>query len=343
MLSKFEHDALEQDESFEDNDEDEEGDDLAGRLGGVDLDSISSTDLWSLLSPAERDSFLKAVRNPRSASAQELLQAVDVQSDVILPWWEAPEALTNEEPVEDASKSKKYGKRPVVAQLPVSLLRRPQGPDAGPPLLYNICAVLTAYAYVTRHFGASPLCSLREDSASARQLMRALVPSLADRHSRVLFDSMDAVVTDLWPRLVGTEKAERASFVLFLRDAAQLLAPRRVAVLDSDHDLDIETSPHRNTLAALSDLIAFFQSQTSAKGTPLTAKLQFYAAHIAALPAPLLAGFSAEVAARARHVEAEAEGDAAIGTVSASSRENSESTTTDAAQIAKSRPVIEEL
>ncbi|KAI5123498.1 hypothetical protein M0805_006658 [Coniferiporia weirii] len=353
MLKKFEEDAQELDEPLKD-DEDDAEDDLAEKLADVNLDIVSYDELWSLLGPAQRESFLSAVHDPKSAAARELLSSADLQDDITLPWWDAPEVTGDEDENTGAVRAtspKNYGKRPASAQLPEALLRRPSGPDAGPSLLYNICAALVAYAYATRRLGVSPLVGASDDDTT-RSLVRPLVPFLSDRHARTLFESMDAIVADLWPRLVDGDSEERAgaraSFVLFLRDAARLLAPRRVAVLGSNGGIDAgrtaggsgfdpETHPQRDALCALSDLGALFMR--GGRATPASAKLQFYAAHVAALPAPLLAAFSAEVAARARSIEAEGEGEVGVENARPSDGAGKE----PERQVLKTGPVIEEL
>ncbi|THG99659.1 hypothetical protein EW145_g7224 [Phellinidium pouzarii] len=350
LLKKFEDGEKELDNPLTDgSDDDGEGDvgekdDLAERLGGVDLDAISPAELWEILTPAERTSFMSAVQDPQSESAQELLHSAGLQDEGALPWWEAPEAPEDEDEDEteigqtvhgNTKKMKKHRRQPVLIQLPEALLQRPGGTDTGPLLLYNICAVLIAYAYTTRYLGKSPLTSKSTDTdldaASVRQTMRNLVPFISDRRARALLESMDAVVTDMWPRLVDSEgeertgsgaKAGRETVVLVLRDAARLLMPRRVAVFDNDntvgeagagnnHNRNLETHPHRNFLRALSDLVVLFRHQgvegAETKETPTSAKLLFYAAHVASLPTALLVGFSAEVAARAQRIESETE------------------------------------
>jgi hypothetical protein len=129
---------------------------------------------------------------------------------------------------------------------------------------------------------------------------------------------MDAVILELWPRLVGSEKASHTSFTLFFRDAAALLTPHRVIsledppdTLEGDKTPRLELLPQRNALFALSDLIRLFRAERDGRtnDTPTSARFCFYAAQIAKLPTPLLAAFSAEVGSRAKSLEREAEGD----------------------------------
>lgn len=203
----------------------------------------------------------------------------------------------------------------------------------------------TAYAFVTRHLGASPLFQTNdEDSIEAsHDLMRSLVPFVTKRSS-ILFSSMDDVVSEMWPRLVSDERGDRASFVMVLRDAARLLTPERVAVVDdsnNSHSDNIGKLPQRDALLALSDLIALFRSRASGiKETQTTMKLRFYVAHIASLPVDLLAAFSAEVGARARSLEVEGEMEAQTSSIPPESRS---SVTSPEDLKDRKRPIIEEL
>ena len=135
---------------------------------------------------------------------------------------------------------------------------------------------------------------------------------------------MDAVVLDLWPRLVDSGKMDRSSFSLFVKDASKVLSPKRVTSIDESKlkspsplpppsdtsaKLVLETLPQCDTLLALSDLIHLFRtvknSTAKAADTPASAKLLFYAAQVATLPLPILPAFGAEVGARACTLEAE--------------------------------------
>ncbi|EJD07314.1 uncharacterized protein FOMMEDRAFT_137674, partial [Fomitiporia mediterranea MF3/22] len=326
------------------DEEDEDGDDLAERLGSIDIESASASDIWNALTPEERKDFMNKFRDPTSTSAQEFLRSAGLEADIILPWWLAPDVPLDEDV--RTSRTQKYGERPKMEIIPDALLSRTSGPHTGPPLLYNICAVFIAYAYVTRHLGISPLSALRDEDekSSARQLMRELAPFLVDKRSTTLFVSMDDVVTDSWQRLVGSQKTGRTSFVVLLRDAARLLAPRRVTVVESSitrSSSGLEETPQRDALLALSDLITLFTIRGGvAKETPASHKLRFYAALIASLPAQLLAAFSAEVSARARSVEVEGQ-----QFVQASEDPSSELRTSASKERVrtKPRPVIEEL
>ena len=171
---------------------------------------------------------------------------------------------------------------------------------------------------MTRFVCISPLSTsddgkLSEDSLTARQLLRELIPHVTDKVSRILFTSMDAVILDLWSRLVDSGKVDRKTFHLFVRDAATLIKPKHVVTLEGiqtetkDVSVRLETLPQNTALYALSDLVTLFATNKDGKqkSTPAAAKLVFYAAQIASLPPPILTAFSSEVEARARALEAE--------------------------------------
>lgn len=149
--------------SLEELEEDEEDNDLASRLEGIDLgelptfrleifesnyptESVPPSKLWELLTPEERDAFMKSMEDP--TSAQSLMQSEAFEGAITSPWWEDSQS-TLDLPDSDGLRKKvrpmsmkRIGKKPELMSIPDQLLRRPPGPDMGPPLLYNICAVL---------------------------------------------------------------------------------------------------------------------------------------------------------------------------------------------------------
>ena len=55
------------------------------------LESASHHALWSILTPDEREKFTRAVENPSSELAQQLLShSEELESKRLAPWWEAP-------------------------------------------------------------------------------------------------------------------------------------------------------------------------------------------------------------------------------------------------------------
>lgn len=87
-----------------------------------------------MLKPDEREKFMKALDNPESELAQQLLASEELDSNRVDPWWEAP--IFEEESPNHTNK--RFGKKPELMALPSAL---PKIPSTGSPLLYNICAL----------------------------------------------------------------------------------------------------------------------------------------------------------------------------------------------------------
>ncbi|KAH9951174.1 hypothetical protein B0H21DRAFT_355876 [Amylocystis lapponica] len=203
---------------------------------------------------------------------------------------------------------------------------------AGPSLLYNLCAICTAYAYTTRHLAMSPLSSVdpaEPQIEDARGTIARLVPFLTDRRSKTVHWTLSSVEIDLWSRFEPGSMTP-AFFSLLLRDAATLLQPSSVTVLSSaapnDHSqayMESESHPNAHTIRVLSDLSALFdvppsaaspsadhaqsrpESKVQQKASTATHKLTFYAAHVFRTPTPLLRALAAEVRVRAEVIEHE--------------------------------------
>ncbi|BEI81051.1 hypothetical protein CcaverHIS002_0202110 [Cutaneotrichosporon cavernicola] len=161
MLRRFEEGAAEGEDVLAaleaENDEDE--DDLAAALEGVDLDTVDSNELLRRLPPAHRDAFLAAISDPESAAARALLHSAveggegERDGPSVLPWWEAG-------PDDD---------KPCAAQPPdipsdvVGAINPP--PGVGAKLVYNLVALCMAYVHA--------LMSLRLPSLAPEYLTAA--------------------------------------------------------------------------------------------------------------------------------------------------------------------------
>ncbi|KAF9816006.1 hypothetical protein IEO21_04256 [Rhodonia placenta] len=328
-----------------DDDDDDEGDgvDLAERLGGLDIESASYDQIWDALTPAEHEKFMKALGDPTSDMAQQLLASDELGNVRTEPWWEAPMDLETDVQVAESStpsnrssllQAKKFGTKPKLMVIPASMVSPPVAGKT-PLLLYNICALCIAYAYVTRHFATSPLTKFPPsdpDRADAFRIISKLVPFLTDRKSKTIHPTLSSVVTDLWSRFDSGEMTS-PFFSLLLHDAAALLRPSTVVEVlfsvsgdprsDGSYP-ELESHPNTNVLRALSDLSALSgddllsqstkssPSSSSSKTTTSTAKtdhvthkLTFYAAHIVSAPPLLLRALAEETAARANAVARE--------------------------------------
>lgn len=82
--------------------------------------------MWSLLNEEEKASFMKAIQDPSSEKAQEVLAAHDIEIQSFAPWWET--ASVNER--------EQTGSRPQMMVIP-------SGPSSsqGPSFLFNIFAI----------------------------------------------------------------------------------------------------------------------------------------------------------------------------------------------------------
>ncbi|KAJ7326304.1 hypothetical protein DFH08DRAFT_787221 [Mycena albidolilacea] len=285
LLQRFEEESAAQTEELESGDENE--DDLAHRLQNVDLESTSPDQLWTFLSPAEREKFLKVMEDPSSDLALQLLASEELEVEKKEPWWSRP---TGPEPP-----TRQYGAPPDPIQVPPSLTSPPN--RTAPSLIYNICAAYIAYAYVTRHLSVSPLSTAPElDADAARGLLATLVPFLTSRTSRTLHPTLDSALTDLHSRL-PPDSATPQLFALLLCDAATLLRPSLVA-----DAADGRAGAHTCALRALGDLHALFRSRAH-----VAHKITFYAAFVVADGTAKMAAFELEREAAVREVELTAE------------------------------------
>jgi len=93
----------------------------------------SPDEVWQLLTPGERDRFLKAINNPSSELAQQLLANEALESDRQEPWWSAGRAADNA-----FNTPSNVGKKPTMMLIPTKVVQS----RANPSLIYNIVAVL---------------------------------------------------------------------------------------------------------------------------------------------------------------------------------------------------------
>ncbi|RDX50264.1 hypothetical protein OH76DRAFT_1555794 [Lentinus brumalis] len=327
LLKRFEEDALDDSSLLgdSDNEDDDEGDDLQRRLQNVDLDSASYDELWNALTPAERDKFLRALQDPDSELAKQLLASEVLEREQVEPWWEAQPELTSEDSDSTSTPQaspRRHGTKPSIMPLPDPLIKRSsEASTTGPLLLYNICAVCIAYAYTIRHFAIPSLCALSAEDPERLEVKRSLsqlVPFLVDRKSTIVHTSLSGVVTDLWSRFPPGHM-DAKFFSLLLQDTAHLLRPTKLAVIASnDPALNLEDHRSANALRVFSDLAALFgepAASTPAEGGHSTTrgtktnhvvhKLMFYAAYVVGTPAPMLRVLADEATMRAKTLENE--------------------------------------
>lgn len=111
-------------------------------------DSASYDELWDALTPAEREKFLRAVNDPESELAKQLLASEELEREQIEPWWEAVadvEADAHINPPATPS-PRKHGSKPPIMHIPEPLVKQSaRAVASGTVLLYNICALWQVY------------------------------------------------------------------------------------------------------------------------------------------------------------------------------------------------------
>jgi hypothetical protein len=80
---------------------------------------------------------MKALDDPTSELAQQLLTSEELENERREPWWESPEVRDLETDV-DLDARQRYGKRPHAIRVPSGMVKPL---PHGPPLLYNICGL----------------------------------------------------------------------------------------------------------------------------------------------------------------------------------------------------------
>ncbi|KAF4570952.1 hypothetical protein EYR36_001779 [Pleurotus pulmonarius] len=304
LLKNFEEDSLKQDEvdDGEESDDDDETNELSKRLRGVDLDSTLPDDLWTLLTPTQQQKFLRAIQDPSSELAQQLLASEQIEKDTVSPWW----TTDGREHLDRENDQIECGKEPRAMQIPTHMVKPVEG---GPSLIYNIVAVLIAYAYTTRSFAASPLSSIpphSPDVLEAQRTIARVTPFLVEKRATTVFTSVAEAVTDIWGRL-GQDTVTNEAMCLFLRDAAYLLRPLTVVEVPPGEEpgpsYDYSAHPHRRSVLALSDVYHIYCHR--AKGNATTQKLVFYGARLLVLPSHILNMVAQELLAHAELMKRE--------------------------------------
>ena len=114
-------------------------------LNILSLENISHDQLWSILKPEERERFMKALNDPSSELAQQLLASDELEKQRIEPWWEDNATELDEQSSSGSSNlvQRKYGTRPGLISIPEAVVSASaKSLDQGPSLLYNIIATL---------------------------------------------------------------------------------------------------------------------------------------------------------------------------------------------------------
>ncbi|KAN0088667.1 hypothetical protein V8E55_005724 [Tylopilus felleus] len=286
--------AADEDELSDHSDGENEEDSLAHRLSAIDIPSASADDLLRLLTKKERDKFFVALKDPSSGLVRELLKSVELEKTRRLPWWDAP-THGGESPL---SLPVPYGLKPSLTVVPTDLIN-PASRSVS--LLYNICAVLLAYAYVTRHLAMSPLSSTTndlQDRCEARKILSQSVPFLVDRKSKLLHTSPTDAIVSFWSRL-DPGSIDNKTMLVLLEDVAKIVRPRRITVTGNPSGVQERTvpladdHPFATAIMVISDLSSLFTGHVDSsavvrQSSHIEMKLTFYAARILSTPSSCL-------------------------------------------------------
>ncbi|KAI9636945.1 uncharacterized protein MKK02DRAFT_34020 [Dioszegia hungarica] len=189
-------------------DEGEEGNELAKKLAGVNIDEIDSNALFHLLPPEHRDKFLAALKDPESEAAKHLVELAAEEDEGsamaipdVMPWWEAPDVP------DDEDEGEQYADMPdVVAEEVLAGIHPPSG--VGSKLAYNAVAISLAYIHTllsSRLPSLSPWHRAAQ-GVSADDLktdVTALIPFLADQKSTIRYTSAREAYSTVW-EIIGT-------------------------------------------------------------------------------------------------------------------------------------------
>ncbi|KAG8683340.1 hypothetical protein FRC08_014335 [Ceratobasidium sp. 394] len=177
LLKRFEEEAAGE------GDQEENTDDIASRLQGIDIDTADHDTLWGLLTEDEKEKFLQMVADPTSEESKQILDAEELTEK---PWW--------------VSEAVSEGKAPTIRSVPQNMLESSQ---FNPMLLFNVFHLSLSYAHTVRTFGVSTLHPVGHQSPPSQEEAEELInilfplsPFFMDRKSTVVFTSVDSVVKD---------------------------------------------------------------------------------------------------------------------------------------------------
>ncbi|GAA6015794.1 hypothetical protein JCM10207_008797 [Rhodosporidiobolus poonsookiae] len=291
-LEELEREMKDDDGPEDDEDDTEEGrarrkerEELEKRLEGVNLDALSPEDLLAYLSPEQQAAFQSTLQDPARVT-----RLVDEQFEADEPWWiveeerkvlremvEASKAAAKaqrangegEEEQENGEESEDEEEedepvRPLLvepAKLP-PLAKDAQGkPVVNQKLVFNIVAVLFAYAYTLRTFALTSFSSLPVKSterATAIQVLSQLLPFLVER-STAAFDDADQATAYVVAREDKTTFTPPLVSML-LQDLASILRPTGISTISSASTNFLASHSLATALSALSDLHHLFST-----------------------------------------------------------------------------------
>lgn len=92
-----------------------------------------------MLTPVEREKFMKALEDPTSELAQKLLGSEQLEVELEQPWWTENEIEEEHQSSSEGGSGSKARLRPEPIRIPQSMIKPV---PHGHPLVYNLCAIL---------------------------------------------------------------------------------------------------------------------------------------------------------------------------------------------------------
>ncbi|KAI7868351.1 hypothetical protein BDF14DRAFT_1795659 [Spinellus fusiger] len=192
--------------------EEEEENDLAQRLGNVDLNTLDNDTLWEKLSLQERTAFeamLLQLEHPDQQ--QDLLDSLGLSPNAYSPWWEAytpPVSLVQllGEAEAPSTPSTPSTALPSLADLPRYSDLMP-GKDLHPRLVWTTLHIGMTYCYLMRQCLGEP----EEDQPNTLHVLEQLSASVLFSKDQPVYTSAAHVAAEIAERVVGLETPSSSS------------------------------------------------------------------------------------------------------------------------------------
>ncbi|KAJ1942518.1 Zinc finger HIT domain-containing protein 2, partial [Linderina pennispora] len=209
--------------TLEDADSDEqEEEDIAERMEGLNLDNASVDDIWKRMSEDERQEFLKLVNQGDLAS---VLPAW-------VPWWQQSDKPGVVEVGQDDYQAIATIPKISECAVPVQSLAK----KVHPSVLYQIAQLALAYAYMMRHLNGD---SRGKNITDAFQDLVTVSPLLSSKEADVYTNAHEALVVGLCNIDEGMPCSKKCAM---LDDVLSMyLGPRYVASMVSDTHALLDT------------------------------------------------------------------------------------------------------
>ncbi|KAJ1938719.1 Zinc finger HIT domain-containing protein 2 [Linderina macrospora] len=177
LLQRYQQGTLEDADGDEVEDEIE---DIADRMEGLDLENASMDDIWKRMTEEEQKEFLKLLDR---GELEQVLQAW-------VPWWQASDKAGVTEVGGDQSSN--TGSVPQISEhgVPVQMLAK----KVHPSVLYQLAQIALAYVYMMRHLNGDPR---GKNTVDAFQDLISVSPLLASKEADVYSNAHEALIVGL--------------------------------------------------------------------------------------------------------------------------------------------------